>query len=265
MVNKPQQPAKHVPASNFFKSITLTGAMLLFLLKPGISKNNEGVKAELQKVLEAYPTITYKVQESNKIAKFERKQNTEDALKFATENVNKYYPDMKDYLDGMINQFGKNTERKNVVDSILIEAAMKISNSKQRVGAIIYALEKYVFRKSTFSEKYYNKIDNETLLIMGIARIQYDKRLNQRNTNIAEINAEIEKNKEQLENNKEMLEINRQELENILNKITVEDIKGRNIKEKEGMRDIVTKIKVLYNRYELKTTIHVNQLFRLVH
>jgi len=68
---------------------------------------------------------------------------------------------------------------------------------------------------------------------MGIARIQYDKRLNQRNTNIAEINAEIEKNKEQLENNKEMLEINRQELENILNKITVEDIKGRNIKEKE--------------------------------
>jgi len=50
--------------SKFFKSVALTGGMLLFILKPGISKGNEDLKAELQKVLKENSVTEWKIQES---------------------------------------------------------------------------------------------------------------------------------------------------------------------------------------------------------
>jgi len=52
--------------SRFFSSILITGAMLLFILKPGISKGNETVKKEMQKILKEHPAKEWKVQEGNK-------------------------------------------------------------------------------------------------------------------------------------------------------------------------------------------------------
>lgn len=40
--------------------------MLLFILKPGISKGNEAVKKEMQKILKEHPAKEWKVQETNK-------------------------------------------------------------------------------------------------------------------------------------------------------------------------------------------------------
>ena len=40
--------------------------MLLFILKPGISKGNETVKKEMQKILKEHPAKEWKVQEGNK-------------------------------------------------------------------------------------------------------------------------------------------------------------------------------------------------------
>ncbi|MEI6774843.1 MAG: hypothetical protein WCL18_09010 [bacterium] len=52
-----------------------------------------------------------------------------------------HYPDMKKHLNDMINQFGTDTERKDVVSKIFNETLMNIPNPKQRTAAIIYALE----------------------------------------------------------------------------------------------------------------------------
>jgi len=52
--------------SRFFSSILITGAMLLFILKPGISKGNEAVKKEMQKILKEHPAKEWKVQEADK-------------------------------------------------------------------------------------------------------------------------------------------------------------------------------------------------------
>lgn len=80
MFNKLYQPKKQNNVSKFFKSVALTGGMLLFILKPGISKGNEDLKAELQKVLKEHSVTEWKIQESkqddNRTAKFEAIQDT---------------------------------------------------------------------------------------------------------------------------------------------------------------------------------------------
>jgi hypothetical protein len=50
--------------SRFFSSILLTGTMLLFILKPGISKGNEAVKKEMQKILKEHPAKVWEIQEA---------------------------------------------------------------------------------------------------------------------------------------------------------------------------------------------------------
>ena len=40
--------------------------MLLFVLKPGISKGNEVVQKEMQKILKEHPAKEWKIQEANK-------------------------------------------------------------------------------------------------------------------------------------------------------------------------------------------------------
>jgi len=40
--------------------------MLLFILKPGISKANDAVKDEIQKILKDHPAKVWKIQESDK-------------------------------------------------------------------------------------------------------------------------------------------------------------------------------------------------------
>lgn len=149
MINKLHQPKKQNKVSTFFKSVALTGGMLLFVLKPNISKGNEDLKAELQKVLKEHSVTEWKIQESDKsnekTAKFEAVRDTTNALTFATNNVDKYYPDMKGHLDTLLSNFWNN-DQKNAVDSLLNEHIIKnIVDPKQRTAAIIYSIEKYAY------------------------------------------------------------------------------------------------------------------------
>ena len=72
MINTLKHPTKvsaeprTITGSKFFSSILLTGTMLLFVLKPGISKGNEVVQKEMQKILKEHPAKEWKIQEANK-------------------------------------------------------------------------------------------------------------------------------------------------------------------------------------------------------
>gem|GEM_PF-2688757 len=89
MINKLHQPKKQnnvksrsTTWSKLFKSVALTGGMLLFVLKPGISKGNEDLKTELQKVLKEHSVTEWKIQESDKIndAKTAKFENIKDSI-----------------------------------------------------------------------------------------------------------------------------------------------------------------------------------------
>ena len=66
MINAPKHSEKKNLKSKFFSSIVLTGTVLLFLLKPGFSKGNETIKAEIKKILKEIPVKEWKVQEADK-------------------------------------------------------------------------------------------------------------------------------------------------------------------------------------------------------
>jgi len=68
-----------------------------------------------------------------------------DALSYASTNVSKYYPDMKEHLNTLLSNF-RNDDQRNAVDSLLNKHIMKnITDPKQRTAAIIYAIEKYAY------------------------------------------------------------------------------------------------------------------------
>lgn len=260
------------------KAVTVVGTTLFVTLNVGANPASAEVKKEIKDILKKNPEKEIVVQattpqSTEKMAKYEALGDTTSALSFAVNNVDKYYPDMKDHLNWMINQFGRNTERKNAVDSIFSQTIMEIADPIQRIWAIIYALEGYIFRESEFSKKYDSNITDETFLIMENAKDQYNNRVKERKANIAKIdvelekiNKELEKNKQTLENNqqtletnKKTLENNKQELDNILYKVTAKDIK-----EKEWIKNLVIKTKALYIKYEFKANKHIDELFKLV-
>ena len=115
----------------------------------------------------------------------------------------------------MINQFGTDTERKDVVSKIFNETLMNISDPQQRTAAIIYALEAFVFRESDFGDNHSDDITKDTFLIMEKARIEYETRLRAWLVNIESIHTDIKKHTEELEKNQQELTKNKQELDKI--------------------------------------------------
>lgn len=276
MVNKLQDPAKKEWISKFFKSVLLTGTTLLFLLQPGFSKNNDKVKAAIKETLEQYDVKEYQIEETNndesKTYIFEQAQNNLDwgnnALSYATNNVKKYYPDMEKHLNDMINRFGNDTERKDVVNKIFNETLMEIKDPKQRIWAIIYSLEGYIIVMwwSDFSDKYDSDITTETYAYMEKVEKKYNTRLKARLINLEKIKEEIKKNTEILEKNTQKLAKNQQELAkntqeliNILNKITAEEVKNN-----ERIKDLVIKTKALCFEHGIEINPHIDELFTLV-
>lgn len=69
-----------------------------------------------------------------------------DALNFALNNVDKYYPDMKEHLDSLVDHF-RDQEQKDTVNFLFQEHVLKnITDPKDQVTAIIYCIEKFVFK-----------------------------------------------------------------------------------------------------------------------
>jgi hypothetical protein len=133
--------------------VVVVGTALLVLLKPGVSTANNEVKDEIFKLLNKYPDKEYIIQEdqtNTQTHTFNQASNTmnggNDALSYASTNVSKYYPDMKDHLITMINSF-RDQEHKDATMNLLNKMVSNISNPEQKTGAIIYALEMSVFNK----------------------------------------------------------------------------------------------------------------------
>ena len=132
--------------------MVVVGTALLVLLKPGVSTANNEVKDEIFKLLNKYPDKEYIIQEdqtNTQTHTFNQASNTmnggNDALSYASTNVSKYYPDMKDHVNMLLNNF-RNDDQRNAVDSLLNKHIMKnITVPKQRTAAIIYAIEKYAY------------------------------------------------------------------------------------------------------------------------
>ena len=272
MVNKLQNPTKKNWVSKFFKSVLLTGTTLLFLLQPWFSKNNDKVKAAIKETLEQYDTKTYQVQENNdtQTYTFDQSPNTldwgNDVLSYATNNVKKYYPDMEKHLNDMINRFGNDTERRDIVIQIFGETIMKIQDPKQRIGAIIYALEGYVFRESDFGDVHDSDITDATYTIMEQAEKKYNTWLKARLVDLEKINADIKKHQQELVKHQQELAKNQQELDktnqqmiDILNKVSVQDVKT-----KENIRQMVIEAKILFFKYKTEINPHIDELFTLV-
>src|SRR5574344_1880515 len=124
------------------------------------------IQKEIKEVFKKNPDkeIIVKVeneQPTEKAAKFETVQDNNNALDFAVQNVDKYYPDMKEHLDSLINSFRDQEHRDSTLTLLNIMAA-NISDPEQKTGAIILALE-YVFRGNTiFSDTYDSKITDGT-------------------------------------------------------------------------------------------------------
>ena len=125
MVNKPKRSEKNTSASKFFSSIVLTGTMLVFLLKPGISKGNETIKIEIQKILNKYPAKERKVQEATTT-------NTNSA-EFTTSNGN---------IQDPYNQIKAYVEARDIEYFNKLQAFEKAKDSVDQIKnkAVIYAV-----------------------------------------------------------------------------------------------------------------------------
>jgi len=109
------------------------------------------VQKEIKEVFKKNPDkeIVVKVennQSTEKTAKFEAVQDSIDALDFATQNVDKYYPDMKEHLDTLLNSF-RDQEQKDTVNYLFQQHIFKnIQDEKKQVASIIYCIESFVFK-----------------------------------------------------------------------------------------------------------------------
>lgn len=144
MVNKLRHTTKH-SAPKFIKTMVTVGAFLFVTLIAKANPCSAAVQKELAEIFKKNPDkeIVVKVdddQGDENTANFEMVPDTTDALSFALQNVDKYYPDMKEHLITMTNSF-RDEEHQNTTLKLLDEMIKNISNPQQKTGAIIYALE----------------------------------------------------------------------------------------------------------------------------
>lgn len=186
-------------------------------------------------------------------------KDTTDALSFATNNVDKYYPDMKEHLNTMINSF-RDKEHKDSTLVLLNKMVENISDSSQKTWAIIYALEG-VFRKDqSFSLKYDSKITDETFKHIEQFDNDYKawfKRYYDRlESNIKKLEEKLKKSKQDLENSKQELEKNKQELEKNISKFTSEDIKGN-----PSLKQLFIATETFYKENNFQIPANIQKLF----
>jgi Skp family chaperone for outer membrane proteins len=208
---------------------------------------------------------------------------------------------MEKHLNDMINRFGNDTERRNIVIQIFGETIMKIQDPKQRIGAIIYALEGYVFRESDFGDVHDSDITDATYTIMEQAEKKYNTWLKARLVNLEKINADIKKHQQELvkhqqelvkkqqelaknqqelaKNQQELakhqqelakhqqeLAKNQQELDKTNQQMIdiLNKVSVQDVKTKENIRQMVIEAKILFFKYKTEINPHIDELFTLV-
>ncbi|MCX6825224.1 MAG: hypothetical protein NTY80_03275 [candidate division SR1 bacterium] len=198
--------------------------------------------------------------------------STSDAASFAMNNVDTYYPDMKEHLDTLLSNFW-NEDQRNAVDSLLNEHIMKnISDPKQRTAAIIYCIEKYAYLGSDkiqrrFSQLHVKDIDKDNAqFIFRFFGKAYLERFNGYYSNLQKIlqdlQAENAKYREENMQDKKEIEQDRQKIENlnkqidgIINQFTVSDVKT-----KPDIKELVLKTEASYIKHKDPISSHLAEL-----
>jgi len=132
------------------KAIAVVGTTLFITLSANANPASAEVKKEIKDILKKNPGKEIVVQanahqSTEKTAKFEA-VGSNDALTFAVKNVDKYYPDMKDHLDTLINSF-RDQEQKDTVNFLFQQHIFKnITDPQKQVASIIYCIENFVFK-----------------------------------------------------------------------------------------------------------------------
>jgi len=244
--------------------------MLLFVLKPAVSKDNAELKAELMQILNKVPVKERKMVEPNqtieKTAKFEAVQDSIDALDFAVQNVDKYYPDMKEHLTTMINSF-RDQEHRDSTLALLNKMSENISDPAQKVGAVIYCLERRVFYKSTFADKYDDNITDQTFDEMIKFQEGYSARFNgyyerlekkveEQKIRTKKSQEELQKSQEELQKSQEELQKNIQELETNMSKFSPEEVKSN-----PQLKELVKTTEQRYLENGFAISAHLQSLF----
>ena len=268
MINALKQTAT-AWASKFITGVIVTGTALLILLKPGVSKANEEVQNEILQLLYKHPDKEYIIQENQNNDKttynFDQSPNTmdggDDALSYAMANIS-YYPDMQNHLQIMIKSF-RDQEHKDATIELLNKMVSGIDDPKQKTGAIIWALEYSVFYKSTFWDKYWDNITEQTFKHIEIFDTEYKTRFKAYYTRLEVYIEKIQKETEQLEKENEQLEKELiqwlQEIETIMNKFTPNDIQ-----KSESIRNLVKKTKDLFISSKYTFSNHTRTLFNVI-
>jgi hypothetical protein len=210
--------------------------------------SSKAVQNEIKEVLKKNPGKEIVVKIDTKAvenaAKFEMTpSDTINALDFATQNVDQYYPDMKEHLTTMMNSF-RDEEHQSATIKLLDEMVVNITDPAQKTGAIIYALEGVFRENQSFSLKYDEEITDETFAYIEIfdagyktrfkgyyARLEEQtKRLQEeiikKQELIKQKDEEIKQKDEEIKQKDEEIKKSLQELENTLSKFSPEDIKS---------------------------------------
>jgi len=180
--------------------------------------------------------------------------NTNDALSFAVNNVDKYYPDMKWHLDSLVDHF-RDQEQKDTVNFLFQTCVLKnITDPKKQVASIIYCIEHFVFKwdkklKKTFSEKYDigTVIDDDEYEYLINFNKWYNKRFKwyyKKLNNILD------------EQNKTIERINKQ-IEGIINTFTVNDVKNN-----ANIKELVLKTEQVYIKFGDEIFPHLAELIQ---
>ncbi len=236
--------------SKHIKAISTIGAAIVIILAAKANPVSAAVQKEVAEIFKKNPDkeIIVKVESEQEntenVAKFETLGNDpSNALTFATQNVDKYYPDMKEHLTTMMNSF-RDEEHQSATIKLLDEMVVNITDPAQKTGAIILALE-FVFRGNTiFSDTYDADITDETFSYIETFDTDYKTRfkeyyaklLNETDILKQEIakneeelkktNEELKQSQERFKQSQENLKKSLQELEATLSKFSPDDVKN---------------------------------------
>lgn len=264
MVDKLQPSSKAHWASKFFTSVALTGWMLLFVLKPAISKNNTELKAELMQTLKEHSVKEWKIVEADtkNTAKFEQAKDsitTNDVLTFAVNNVDTYYPDMKEHLETMLNSF-RDEEHKEAVTKLLSEMAANIQDPKQKIGAIILALEFMLPWNTIFSDTYDADITDESFQYIEKLDTDYKARFKWYYQRLEEKTAQLKK---KLQESQQELEEAQKEFEEVQKEleITMQWFSPEDVKNNSSIKNLVIEIQNIYQTFSIIPSEHMKSLF----
>ncbi|MDD3262705.1 MAG: hypothetical protein PHR61_02560 [Candidatus Absconditabacteria bacterium] len=197
-----------------------------------------------------------------------------DPLAFTQQNIQNYFPDQEsiNQANFLINRLGKGTIR-NQVNQLIIESIVNnISDPKQQIRTIIFALERYVFGGDRDVTNIFSKNNQSREAANFKASMKFGKAfmdryksnldqmikdIEQGKKDIEQGKKDIEQGKKDIEQGRERLEKNRLEIENTMQFITPDMVKSD-----PNIRNIIIRRQQRYkNLGQTPTNPHIISLF----